>query len=66
MSGTLVHVTGDINIDSSGVLITSSYGGTTEHPTIVEWSAQLTSRGIKVGNMEMRRDGIYRDGIKVL
>lgn len=66
MSGTLVHVTGDINIDSSGVSISSSYGGTSEHPQTVEWSAQLTSNGIKVGNMEMRRDGIYRDGSKIL
>ena len=66
MSGTLVDVTGDINIDSSGVSISSSYGGTTEYPHTVEWSAQLTSMGIKVGNMEVRRDGIYRDGTKVL
>lgn len=62
----LVIVTSNIEIRSSGVKITSSYGGTMDHPQVVTWYAELSSTSITMGSMEMRRDGIYRNGIKVL
>lgn len=63
---TLVHVTSDIEIKHNGIVISSSYGGTTEHPQVVEWSTEITPTKVRVGNMEMRRDGIYRDNIQIL
>jgi hypothetical protein len=63
---TLVHVTGDIILSSGGLVINSSYGGTTDHPQVVSWSSEITSGSIRIGNMEMRRDGIYRGGTQIL
>lgn len=62
----LVHVSGDINLSSGGLVVTSRYGGTTEHPQVVSWNTEITSTGLKVGEIEVRRDGIYRNGSKIL
>lgn len=63
---TFVFVTSRIEIRSDKVSIFNSYGGTTDHPTVVEWYSRVTPTKIEVGQMEVRRDGIYRNGVKVL
>lgn len=63
---TFVFVTSRIEIRSDEVSIFNSYGGTTDHPTVVEWYSRVTPTKIEVGQMEVRRDGIYRNGVKVL
>lgn len=62
----LVHVSGNIRLSSGGLVITSQYGGTTEHPQIVSWNTEITSTGLKVGEIEVRRNGIYRNGSQIL
>lgn len=66
IGATIVTVTGDIILSSGGLVINSSYGGTTEHPQVVTWSTEVTSVGIKVGSMEIKRDGIYKNGTLIL
>ena len=63
---TLVHVSGDVRLTSGGVYFTSRYGGTTDHPSVITWGTELTSGGLKVGTMEVRRDGVYRNGTQIL
>lgn len=63
---TLVHVSGDIRLSSGGLVITSQYGGTTDHPQIVSWNTKISSTGLKVGIMEVRQDGIYKNGSQIL
>ncbi len=62
----LVYVSGNIRLSSGGLIITSQYGGTTEHPQIVSWNTEITSTGLKVGEIEVRRNGIYRNGSQIL
>ena len=61
-----VQVTVIMNLSQSGLTLTSSYGGTADHPQVVTWTCEIGHTFIKVGSMEMRRDGIYRDGTKIL
>ena len=64
--GIYVEVTSDIQITSGGIIISNSYGGTTGHPQVVQWNTEVTSGGVKVGEMEIRRTGIYRNGVLIL
>ena len=61
-----VQVTSNIRLTSAGVTIHSSFGGTVDHPPVVSWDTELTSVGLKVGSVEIKRDGIYIDGVKKL
>lgn len=63
---TLVFVTSRIELGHSGLFVFSSYGGTTDHPQVVEWYSKITPSGVTVGDVEIRRDGIYIDGIQRL
>ena len=64
--GAYVQVTSDIQLTSGGIIISNSYGGTMDHPQVVQWDTELTSAGVKVGIVEIKMDGIYIDGVKKL
>ena len=58
-----VQVTQKTTFQPSGVLVEASYGGTFDHPQVISWNAKFDSGGVTVGSMELRRDGLYRNGI---
>lgn len=61
-----VEVTQKTTFRSSGILVEASYGGTVDHPQVVSWSARFDSGGVTIGSMELRRDGLYRNGVFVI
>ena len=61
-----VQVTQKTTFQPSGVLVEASYGGTVDHPQVVSWNAKFDSGGVTVGGIELRRDGLYRDGVFVI
>lgn len=64
-SGAYVEVTSDIQLTSGGIIISNSYGGTVDHPQIIEWNVEITSTGVKVGDYEIRRTGFFEFGNKI-
>ena len=51
-SGELVEVTNTIQLRSSGIKMYGSYEGTS-------WNTEITAGGVRVGSVEIRRDGIW-------
>lgn len=66
IGGNMVFVNQDISLKTNGLFISASYGGTTEHPQVVSWGVEVTSSAVKVGDVEIKKDGIYIDGVKKL
>lgn len=66
MGSNYVHVNQKTTFRSSGILVEASYGGTVDHPQVVSWSATFDSGGVTVGSMELRRDGLYRNGVLII
>lgn len=65
-SGVYVQVNSSVRLSTGGLTVYNSYGGTAGHPEVVSWESSITSARIKMGDVELRRDGIYIHGVKRL